>query len=673
MTSPTERNRLAESSSPYLIQHKDNPVHWQPWDAAALAAAKELNRPILLSIGYATCHWCHVMARECFENPRIAAQMNADFVCIKVDREQRPDLDAIYQGAVQALAGHGGWPLTVFLTPDLEPFYAGTYFPPTDRHGLPALPRLLAALAHAWGTSQHEIRHNADKLTDAIRSRHVAEPASELPPPEPVGSLAMWMHEYDADHGGFGPVPKFPQPPVLTMMLDLALLTGRNKALDAVHHTLAAMAAGGIFDHIGGGFHRYSVDAEWLVPHFEKMLYDNAQMLGLYARAQVNRPHPAYLRVIRDTVSWLQAEMRDMETGLFYAAQDADADHREGLFHTWTLDELKEALPPVDLELFVQSFGISEQGNFEGRNIPHRRLGEEPGPDEERLAAIRQTLNAVRGQRTRPQTDTKILTDWNALTIAGLAEAGRRLAMPEWLAMAADNAETLLATMVDAEGRVLHCQHQGRLESERFASDAAELAWALLMLHQATGEERWLAEAVRIADRLFADFMLEGGALAMTPAADTVPLQRPVPVFDNVAPSANGTAARLCVALYGLSSEERWRGYVEGICLALASHLAHAPGSVPMLTLARLALATGTPHLQLRDDADGEMARIFWSGLYPLLTLAYPDSGPAGATLCAGTTCQPPLTDTAALLAALAGLRDTLISTFVKAGPVRIG
>ena len=670
MTSPIDRNRLTGSSSPYLIQHKDNPVHWQPWDDAALAAAKELNRPILLSIGYATCHWCHVMARECFENPRIASQMNADFVCIKVDREQRPDLDAIYQGAVQALAGHGGWPLTVFLTPDLEPFYAGTYFPPTDRHELPAFPRLLAALAHAWTASQDGIRHNADQLTDAIRARHVAEPASELPPPEPVGALAMWMHEYDAEHGGFGPVPKFPQPPVLSMILDLALLTGRGKALDAIHHTLAAMAAGGIFDHIGGGFHRYSVDAEWLVPHFEKMLYDNAQMLGLYARAQLSRPHPAYLRVIRDTVSWLREEMRDPDTGLFYAAQDADADHQEGLFHTWTPDELREVLSPEDLELFVHSYGISEKGNFEGRNIPHRQAGDEPGSDEERLATIRKTLNEARNQRVRPETDTKILTDWNALTIAGLAEAGRRLAMPELLTMACDNAKALLDGMVDTDGRVLHCQHQGRREKERFAGDATELAWALLMLYQTTGEAHWLADAVRIADRLFDDFALEGGALAMTAADETVPLQRPVPVFDNVAPSANGMAARLCAVLYGLSSEERWRQRAEGICRALASHLAHAPGSVPMLALARLALATGTPHLQLNDDGDGQLAHIFWSGLYPLLTLDFPGSGPAGASLCTGTTCQPPVTDAGALLATLSGWRDTLVSSGPE--PVRI-
>ena len=673
MTSPIDRNRLAGSSSPYLLQHKDNPVHWQPWDDAALAAARELNRPILLSVGYATCHWCHVMARECFEDPRIAAQMNADFVCIKVDREQRPDIDAIYQGAAQALVGHGGWPLTVFLTPDLEPFHAGTYFPPIDRHHLPALPRLLAALTHAWSTRQTEIRHNAVQLTDAIRSRHVAEAASELPPPEPVGAMAMWMHEYDAEHGGFGPVPKFPQPPVLSMMLELSLLTGRTKALDAVHHTLAAMTAGGIFDHVGGGFHRYSTDAEWLVPHFEKMLYDNAQLLGLYARAQVNRPHPAYLRVIRDTVAWLQDEMRDADTGLFYAAQDADADHREGIFHTWTLDELKQALSAEDLALFVRSYGISEAGNFEGRNIPYRRMGEEPGPDEERLAAIRRTLNTARGQRTRPETDTKVLTDWNALTIAGLAEAGRRLDVPEWLAMAADNARTLLDTMVDADGRVLHCQSEGQREHERFADDAAQLAWALLMLYQTTGEAQWLAESERIAEQMFADFMIEGGVLAMTPAGAAVPLQRPVPVFDNVAPSANGMAARLCVALYGLSSDERWRARAEGIFRGLASHLAHAPGSVPMLTLARLGLATGTPHLQLKGDDDGVLARIFWSGMHPLLTLGYPDSGPAGASLCAGTSCQPPVSDAPALLATLAGWRETLASTLNQAGPVRIG
>jgi uncharacterized protein len=673
MTSPTDRNRLAESSSPYLLQHKGNPVHWQPWDDAALAAARELNRPILLSVGYATCHWCHVMAHECFEDPRIAAQMNADFVCIKVDREQRPDIDAVYQGAAQELAGHGGWPLTVFLTPDLEPFYAGTYFPPTDRHELPALPRLLAALDHAWSTRQSEVHQNADQLTAAIRSRHVSEAASELPPPEPVGAVAMWMHEYDAEHGGFGPVPKFPQPPVLTMMLDLALMTGRSKALDAVHHTLAAMAAGGIFDHIGGGFHRYSTDAEWLVPHFEKMLYDNAQLLGLYARAQVNHPHPAYLRVIRDTVAWLQTEMRDTDTGLFYAAQDADTDHREGVFHTWTMDELSQSLSPEDLELFVHSYGISEQGNFEGRNIPHRKPGEEPGDNEERLAAIRRSLNEARGRRPRPETDTKLLTDWNALAIAGLAEAGQRLGMPEWLDMAVDNARTLLDTMVDADGRVLHCQSQGRVERERFADDAAQLAWALLVLYQTTGEAHWLDEAERIGERLFEDFMIESGAMAMTPAGEAVPLQRPVPVFDNVAPSANGMAARLCVALYGLTSGDHWRERAEGICRALASHLAHAPGSVPMLTLARLALATGAPHLHLKNDSDGELARIFWSGLYPLMTLGFPDSGPDGASLCAGTTCQPPVTDAPALLAVLSDWRETLASTLNNSGPVRIG
>jgi len=630
-------NRLAACSSPYLLQHKDNPVHWQPWDSRALHAAREENRPILLSIGYATCHWCHVMARECFENPDIAAQMNRQFVCIKVDREQRPDLDAIYQTTAQAISGRGGWPLTVFLTPDGEPFYAGTYFPPEDRHGLPGLPRLMQLLSEAWQQRPEDVHRQTAQLLDAICRHHAVSDGGSAPSVDIHAATRFWMRQYDPEYGGFGHAPKFPQAPVLELLLAAAHMQQDQPAADAVHHTLQAMAAGGIYDHIGGGFHRYSVDERWLVPHFEKMLYDNAGLLRLYGRAYSQRPHPAYRRVSEEIVRWLMREMRD-GTGLFYAAQDADAGHMEGVFHTWTLQELEEALEKDELELFVSSYGISKKGHFEGRNIPHRETGNESHDKE--LRAVREKLYRLRCRRTPPETDTKLLSDWNALAIAALAECGARMRRKDWITAAVTCADALLAHMVDGQGRVRHCMCHGHIEDERFADDAALLARALLVLHAATAEQKWLQHAERIGEQLFNDFALESGAIAMTANDGERLIHRPVRADDNPTPSANGVAAELAVAFYGLTSEDIWRKRAEALFAAFAPYLLQA-ASVPTLALARLAFEKGCPHLEI--SGDGALTSVYFSGLYPLLTLTHKPGDTPKAVLCVDGACQPPV------------------------------
>jgi len=631
-------NRLGDCSSPYLLQHKDNPVHWQPWDGQALHAAREENRPILLSIGYATCHWCHVMARECFENPDIAAQMNRQFVCIKVDREQRPDLDAIYQTAAQAISGHGGWPLTVFLTPDGEPFYAGTYFPPEDRHGLPGLPRLMKLLFEAWRQRPENIRRQTAQILDAIHRHHAVANGDDAASVDVHAAIRFWMREYDPDHGGFGHAPKFPQAQVIELLLTVSHTQQDQAMTDAVHHTLQAMAAGGIYDHIGGGFHRYSVDARWLVPHFEKMLYDNAQLLLLYGRAHIQRPHPAYRRVTEETVRWLMREMRD-DTGLFYAAQDADADHVEGVFHTWTLQELEEVLEKDELALFVSSYGISQEGDFEGRCIPHRRTGDES--HNKSLQPVREKLYRARCRRTPPETDTKLLADWNALTVAALAECGVRMKRSDWLAAAGECAEALLTHMVDEQGRVRHSMRRGYIEDERFADDAALLAQALLALHAATAEQKWLQHAECISERLFRDFTLESGAITMTANDGERLIQRPVQVYDNPTPSANGAAAGLAVTFYGLTSKDIWRKRAEALFAAFAPHLTQAAASVPTLALARIAFEKGCPHLEISGDREGALTTVCFSGLYLLLTLTHKPGNTPQAVLCVDSTCQP--------------------------------
>ncbi|MGH2766942.1 MAG: thioredoxin domain-containing protein, partial [Actinomycetota bacterium] len=443
-------NRLARATSPYLLQHADNPVDWFEWGEEALRRAHHEDRPILLSVGYAACHWCHVMERESFEDPEIAGLMNEHFVCIKVDREERPDVDAIYMDAVQTMSGHGGWPMTVFLTPDGRPFFAGTYFPPDDRHGLPGFPRVLRAVAEAWRDKREDLLRQGHRVIETI-GRGPA--SSEEPLTEEVlrAAFTALRNGFDEEWGGFGDAPKFPQPMTIELLLRCHL-RGWGGALDMVTLTLDRMAAGGIRDHVGGGFHRYAVDRTWLVPHFEKMLYDNAQLARQYLHAwQVTGCEP-YRRVATGTLDSLLREMRHPDGG-FFSSQDADSEGEEGKFFAWTWDEL---VGVVGTDL-AEALGAGPEGNWEGRNVLWRPSGEADVPDE----ALRRLFEA-RERRVRPATDDKVMAGWNGLAISALAGTGRALGASHYVEAAAAAADFVLSFLRRGDGRLLRAWRDGR-------------------------------------------------------------------------------------------------------------------------------------------------------------------------------------------------------------------
>src|SRR3954451_20206248 len=488
-------NRLAGETSPYLLQHKHNPVDWLPWGEQALARARELDRPLLVSIGYSACHWCHVMERESFEDDQIAALMNEHFVCVKVDREERPDVDAIYMEAVQAMTGSGGWPLNVFITPEQVPFYAGTYFPPEPRQGMPSWPMVLGAVAEAWDKRRNEIREQsaaiAGRLAGAARLKPAAGPLDAGILDEALQSLAA---SFDVVDGGWGTAPKFPAASTIEFLL-------RRDETAMALQTLRSMASGGIYDQIGGGFARYSVDAHWTVPHFEKMLYDNALLARAYLHGWQVSGDAVLRRTAEETLDWALREMAGPE-GAFYSALDADSEGVEGKFYVWSIDELREVLGD-DADAAIAWFGATERGNFEGANILESR-GPEPAP--EVRERIRAALMAVRVQRVWPGLDDKRLTAWNALAISALAEAGAVLERADYVAAAARAAAFVLDEMRDAGGRLLRTYNAGEARLNAYLEDHAFLLEALLTLYEATFEERWFEAARDIADTIVARF-----------------------------------------------------------------------------------------------------------------------------------------------------------------------
>ena len=496
-------NALAQETSPYLRQHASNPVDWLPWGPVALARAQAEDKPLLVSIGYSACHWCHVMERESFEDPLTARLMNDSFVCVKVDREERPDIDAIYMEAVQGMTGHGGWPLNVFLTPEQLPFYGGTYFPPDARHGMPAWTQVLQAIAESWEQNREEIRAGGERLRTRLSGggtlTQSGEPLLESKLEEAVATLAA---SFDPRSGGFGTAPKFPQAPVLELLL--LRDTGRTMALTTLH----SMASGGIHDQLGGGFARYSVDATWTVPHFEKMLYDNALLARAYLHGW-QRSQDAQLRTVCiDTLEWVLREMRDPEGG-FYSALDADSEGVEGRFYVWRVDELREALGE-DSEAATAWLGVTEQGNFEDPHHPEPGLNvltdRGPRPEETAAERIRATLLTAREQRVLPALDDKRLTSWNALTVTALAETGAALGESRYLDAAVTCAEFLQTQMRDDRGRLLRTYNHGQAKLDAYLEDHAFLLEALLALFEATCEERWFHQATALADEIIAHF-----------------------------------------------------------------------------------------------------------------------------------------------------------------------
>jgi uncharacterized protein YyaL (SSP411 family) len=580
-------NLLGRETSPYLLQHADNPVHWRPWGQAALEAARRSGRPILLSIGYAACHWCHVMAHESFEDPEAAALMNRLYVNIKVDREERPDIDHLYMSALQAMGEQGGWPLTMFLTPGGDPFWGGTYFAPEPRWGRPSFRQVLQGVADAWRDEQDKVRTSTDAIRSAL-SAMAAERPGALPGPDALDQVASALLDAtDPVWGGLNGAPKFPNPPLFRFLWQNAFRTGSARGRLALHLLLVRMSQGGIYDHLGGGYARYSTDAEWLVPHFEKMLYDNAQILELLALAHADAPDPLYAERAEETVGWMLRDMTAQPVGgrsAFAASEDADSEGEEGRFYVWDASEV-DALLGDDAAAFRSAYDVSDVGNWEGRNILRRVTPRGDAVIEARLATCRAILAAARRARPRPARDDKVLADWNALAVAALCRAGVVFDRPDWLALAGEVFDFLCTELDMGDGRVGHAWRLGRLTAPGLLDDQAAMARAALALFEATGDGSRLKQAERLVAAAQRWFAGEGGSYFMTASdAGDVPLgevARPRSATDGVTPSGNAMMAEVLARLWHLTGRTAHRERAEAVLRAfggLGRGWSSAPG-----------------------------------------------------------------------------------------------
>jgi uncharacterized protein YyaL (SSP411 family) len=649
-------NRLAQETSPYLLQHKDNPVDWYPWSAEALERAKAEDKPLLVSIGYSACHWCHVMEHESFEDAQTAAEMNERFVCIKVDREERPDVDAIYMEACQAMTGHGGWPLNVFLTPEQVPFYAGTYFPPEPRHGLPSWRQVLAAIDEAWRERRDEIEESAGRIVDRLSGGALLRPSEdELDPGLLDRAVEALRGSFDPVNGGFGGAPKFPPASAIEFLL-------RRGETEMTSKTLRAMASGGMYDQIGGGFARYSVDAHWIVPHFEKMLYDNALLARAYLHAWQVTGEPLFEQVCRETLDWALREMRAPEGG-FYSALDADSEGVEGKFYVWTLDDVREALGG-DADAAIAYFGMTAHGNFEGRNIPVRASGEPPPPD---LRRIKERLYDARAKRVWPGLDDKRLAAWNALMISALAEAGAVLAEPRYLDAARACAGFVLRSMRDEHGRLLRTFKDGRAHLNAYLEDHAFLLEALLTLYESTFDQRWFAAARELSGQMIARFAdEERGGFFETSSDHERLVARRKDLEDNPIPAGNSSAAYGLLRLAALTGEHDYQQRAEGVLRLLQEIAPRHPQAFAHLLQALDFRLAHTREVALAGSETIELERVVRSKFRPHIVLAggepdgvplmegrAPVDGRAAAYVCEQFACSRPVTEPAELEALL--------------------
>jgi len=574
MESPLRRNRLASESSTYLIQHAGNPVDWFPWGDEALGLARSLDRPILLSIGYSACHWCHVMERESFENRDIARLMNDHFVCIKVDREERPDLDQLYMKALQGMTGRGGWPMTMFLTPDARPFFAGTYFPPEDRNGMPGFPRVLLGVSKAWAEKRADVIDSAGRMVDFLAGDSSPDPGGEsLAATAFVEATETLVAFLDTEHGGFGRAPKFPGTMAISLLMQEGTASGEKRVLDLVRLSLDRMAAGGIRDHLGGGFHRYSVDREWIVPHFEKMLYDQALFATLYLDASKAFRDPGYAKVAEEIFDYVVREMTSPEGG-FYSAQDADSEDEEGKFFVWTREEIVAELGAERGARFCQVYGVTEHGNFEGRTILHLarapagQVEESPGEargSEAELAASRKALYRRRLTRVAPGTDRKIVTDWNALMISAMARAGRVLDRED-IVDAAERAARFLCSTLFQDSGLRHVYAAGEARIPAFLDDYAFLGRASLDLFVVRPCAEHLETARLCCDRLLEEFLdEERGGFHFTGSRGESLIARTSDLNDGATPAGNSVAAELLLRMWSLTGEDVFRRAGEAV------------------------------------------------------------------------------------------------------------
>ncbi len=677
-------NRLAEETSPYLLQHADNPVDWYPWGPEALKRARDEDKPILLSIGYSACHWCHVMEHESFENDDIAAIMNEHFVNIKVDREERPDLDTIYMSAVQAMTHHGGWPMTMFLTPDGRPFYGGTYFPPSDRGQMPGFPRVLASVVAAYQTRRSDLEEQAAQIADHLSDQMPTGTGTTDLSPEVLETAAREMaRHFEPRYGGFGRAPKFPQPMTMDFLLRQYQRHGREQDLQMVEHTLRHMAHGGLYDQLGGGFHRYSTDNEWLVPHFEKMLYDNAQLARLYLHAYQVTGKTLYRRITEETLDYVRREMTSGDGG-FYSTQDADSEGEEGKFFLWSPDEVTTILGPGDARIFKAYYDVSRRGNFEGRNILNIRIdpdnvAHEHGLTSEALQEVlargRQKLLAVRETRIKPGRDEKVLTSWNGLMLRAFAEASIVLDRPDYLEIGIHNAR-FIRNHLTRQDRLLRSYKDGKAKLNGYLEDYAFLAWGLLALHGAGGGTEWFVWAHELTEQMLARFADEqqGGFFDTSDDHEAL-ISRPKDLMDNATPAGNSIATEVLLTLASLTGAYRYREVAERSLRALADMMGQHPTAFGEL-LCALDTATrdvlevaivGDPgehatrtllHTSWKDFRPGVAVAVGPSDTpgIPLLEGRPPVRGEATAYVCRNFACLRPVTEQNELLSALDGM-----------------
>jgi uncharacterized protein YyaL (SSP411 family) len=655
-------NRLATETSSYLRQHAQNPVDWYPWSEEAFRRAREEDKPILLSVGYAACHWCHVMAHESFENPRIAGLMNERYISIKVDRQERPDIDDIYQQVSQMMGQGGGWPLTVFLTPQGEPFFGGTYFPPDDRYGRPGLVRVLMSLSEAWRHRREDLRDTIAQFQQGFLQLGQANLAGEAAEIEdlPAETARALARHTDPVHGGLGGAPKFPNPSCYDLMLRVYHRTGEPMLLDAVGRTLDQMAAGGIYDQLGGGFARYSVDARWAVPHFEKMLYDNGQLVKLYADAYRLTGKEAWRRVVEETIAYVLRDMTHPGGG-FHAGEDADSEGQEGKFYVWTPAGIKAVLGESDGALACRAYGVTERGNFEhGATVLHR-AGELDALQAARLAGSRERLLAARSRRVRPARDDNILTGWNGLMIEGLCAAFQATGIPEYLSAAQRAASFIQAELTPPDGGVYRVWNDGIAKVPGFLEDYAFLCNALLDLYESCFDKRYLDRAIELAALILDKFWEDG--LYFTPCDGEQLVHRPRAPYDNAWPSGISTSVFAFLRLYELTGNDLYRERAEHEFRRYEAAAARAPAGFAHL-LAAWDFAQRSPFeiIFAGDKSDAAaLVTMVHRAYLPARVLAFAEDVPIGlgrhpvkgrpaAYVCRNRTCAAPVTDGKALL-----------------------
>ena len=697
---PNHTNRLIDETSPYLLQHAHNPVNWFPWGEEALARARDEQRLILLSIGYSACHWCHVMERESFENEAIARLMNEHFVSIKVDREERPDLDDIYMAATLAMNhGRGGWPMTVFLTPDLEPVFAGTYFPPEDRHGQPGFPSVMRRIARAWDKDRKEMENGAARLVAHLKTQRQGGYSLSVGESELKLALSQYEDEFDATFGGFGPAPKFPPATGLSLLMRIHRRFDEPHALLMVRKTLDAMAQGGMYDQIGGGFSRYSTDRQWLVPHFEKMLYDNALLASAYIEAFQVTGQLYYRRIASETLDYILREMTAVEGG-FYSATDADSEGVEGKFFVWTPDEIESVLGVEGAKVFNAFYDITEVGNWEGKSIPNTprpvadvalQLEEDPDALQRRLDELREKVYQARLERVKPGLDDKVITAWNGMMISALAHGGRVFRERRYLDAARRAADFLLDSMVRQDGGLFRTYRNGKAHLDAYLEDYSFLSEALVDLYEAVGEARYLKEAERLLDRTVNDFLdTESGSFFTTASDHEALLLRFREGTDGATPSGNAVAASALVRVSYHLDREDFRAAAVRAIRAYGGVMTRHPRAFPKSLNVVDLLLEGPVELALvgkPDSADLEalravVARHFLPNrIEAVVDPDRPDGGTAlplerGKSLvdgkaalyiCRDYACLAPITDPAEAASTLASLKGALSERVISA------